>query len=177
MFFIILGVVIITVCIIIYKRMDMSILMRKDYIKPILLSIFAFAGCLLIISPFVQYGIESSKLKRETSYLQNEIKTENARRGDISESLVYDVTQHNDKANEFVNGYNLWFGTPMFKHKADKYIVSVDGYTVWYMDNSPTNDETIIDEIVTDEETTVEDDILVIGGQRYKLRYKLIAVN
>ena len=177
MVYIIVGLVIIGICIVIYKKVDFDIILKTDWIKRILLGLFMFAGGMLIISPFVQYGIESSQLKRETAYLKNEVKTENARRGDISESLVYEVTQHNDKANEFVNGYNVWFGTPMFKHKADKYIVSVDGYTVWHMDNSPTSDETIIDEIVTDEETTVEDDILVIGGQRYKLRYKLIAVN
>lgn len=173
MVFILVGAAIIAACVVIFKKIDLDIVLKTDWIKRILLGAFAFLGGLLVLTPFVRYVSENSRLKRETAYLKNEVITENARRGDISEALVYEITQHNDKANEFVNGYNIWFGTPMFKHDPSKYIVSTEGYVICgTVDDIPTDDETTFSEDITttDEETTMpEDTTIVLNGQRYKL--------
>lgn len=173
MIYVIIGIIIVVVCVIIYFSTDHSVIIKKDLIKPVLLSLFSFAGCMLSLYPFIRYSIETTALKKDTVYLQNEIKAENGRRGDISEALVWEITEHNDKVGQYFNGYNLWFGTPMFQHDTSKYIVSVDGYTIWKKQEeteTPTAEETKSDEIAIEEETTVEEDTTVIlNGKEYRL--------
>lgn len=154
MIFVIIGTILVAVCVVIYMRTDMSILMRKDLIKPILLTISSFAGCMLILSPFLKFGIDITRLKKDTAYLQSEIITENTRRGNISEALVWEVTEHNDKVNCYFNNYDLWFGTPMFRHNTERYIINIDGYTVYKQEDDITTEEETVFDTVTEEETT-----------------------
>lgn len=183
MIFVIAGIVIVIACAIVYWRTDRSILIKKDLIKPILLAFFSFAGCMLAFYPFIKYSVETTNLSKNAAYLQNEVKAENSRRGDISEALVWEITEHNEKVSQYFNGYDLWFGTPMFKHDTSKYNVSVEGYTIWKKEDIDTeaneendtavNEETTVDEIedINDtEETTIEEDYtVIIDGNEYRL--------
>ena len=112
------------------------------------------ASSAVILSPFLKFGIDITRLKKDTAYLQSEIITENTRRGNISEALVWEVTEHNDKVNCYFNNYDLWFGTPMFRHNTERYIINIDGYTVYKQEDDITTEEETVFDTVTEEETT-----------------------
>ena len=174
MIFVIIGIVLFVVCIIIYLRTDTSVLIRKDLTKPILLTIFSFAGLMIALYPCAKYGIEVTKIKKDTEYFESELEIETARRGDISEALVWEVAEHNDKVSRYFNGYDLWFGTPMFQHDTAKYIVSTDGYEIASEkteDTEPTEEETPTEEVIEpDEEVTLEEDnAVILDGKEYRL--------